>query len=223
MPLSLKDVSLGFSLEDVSVGRQTRHMANIALFHSVLGVRPGIASAADRLRAAGHDVLVVDQYEGRVFDDYDEAGTFAEAIGYPVLMGRAAEAVRDLADGFIAAGFSNGGGMAEYVATTRAVRGVLMLSGALPLDMIGVDAWPSGVPAQIHYTTEDPFRNQTWIDAVAGQVTKAGSSVEVFDYPGNGHLFTDESLPEEYDEQAAELLWSRVLPFCSTGGVGPRS
>ena len=76
----------------VSEGRLPR-MTNIALFHSVLGVRPGVALAADRLRAAGHDVLVVDQYEGRVFDDYDEAGEFAQEIGYPALIGRAAEAV----------------------------------------------------------------------------------------------------------------------------------
>ena len=37
-----------------------RCMADIALFHSVLGVRPGVAVAADRLRAAGHDVLAVE-------------------------------------------------------------------------------------------------------------------------------------------------------------------
>ena len=199
----------------VSEGR-LRRMANIALFHSVLGVRPGVAVAADRFRAAGHDVLVVDQYEGRVFDDYDEAGEFAQEIGYPALMERAAEAVQGLSDGFIAAGFSNGGGMAEFVATVRPVRGVLMFSGALALDMIGVDAWPAGVPAQIHYTAEDPFRSQEGIDAVVAQVSAAGASVEVFDYPGKGHLFTDASLPAEYDEQAAELLWSRVLPFCAT-------
>lgn len=88
----------------VSEGR-LRRMTNIALFHSVLGVRPGVAVAADRFRAAGHDVLVVDQYAGRVFDDYNEAGEFAQAIGYPALMERAAEAVQGLSDGFIAAGF----------------------------------------------------------------------------------------------------------------------
>jgi len=128
--------------------------------------------------------------KGNLKADYDEAGKFAQAIGYPALMGRAAEAVQGLSDGFIAAGFSNGGGMAEFVATVRPVRGVLMFSGALALDMIGVDAWPAGVPAQIHYTAEDPFRNQEAIDAVAAQVSSAGASVEVFDYPGKGHLFT---------------------------------
>lgn len=191
-------------------------MANIALFHSVLGVRHGVLDAAERFRAAGHDVLVVDQYDGQVFDDYGEADKFANEIGYPVLMQRAVEAVRSLPDGFIAAGFSNGGGMAEYVAMQRPVSGVVMLSGALPLDMLGVGAWPAGVPAQIHYTEQDPFRTQQWIDAVVERIHAADTAVEVFDYSGSGHLFTDSSLPAEYDEQASELLWSRVLAFANS-------
>jgi dienelactone hydrolase len=68
------------------------------------------------------------------------------------------------------AGFSNGGGMAEHVATVRPVRGVLMLSGALPLAMLGGDAWPAGGPAQIHYAVDDPSRPQEWIDAVVDDV-----------------------------------------------------
>lgn len=115
-------------------------MTNIALFHSVLGIRHGIHDAADRLRAHGHEVLPVDQYDGRVFDDYDEASAFAEQIGYPELMRRATDAVAAMPDGFLCVGFSNGGGMSEYVATQRRVAGVVMCSGALPLDMLGVDA-----------------------------------------------------------------------------------
>ena len=41
----------------------------------------------------------------------------------------------------------------------------------------------------------------------------AGGTLELFDYPGDGHLFTDPTLPKEYDPEATELLWSRVLPF----------
>jgi len=193
-------------------------MTTIALFHSVLGVRLGVHDAAKRLRADGHDVLIVDQYDGRVFDDYDEAGRFAEQIGYPELMRRALQAVEHLPDGFLAAGFSNGGGMAEYVATQRPCSGVLMLSGALPMSMLGAGCWPAELPAQIHYTQHDPFRSQDWIDAVVKDVRAAGASVEVFDYPGSGHLFTDSALLEEYDEQAAELMWSRVLAFCRATG-----
>ena len=189
-------------------------MTDIALFHSSLGVRPGIVDAADQFRSDGHRVLIVDQYDGQVFNDYDEADRFVDQVGFPELMRRAAEAVQDLPDAFLAAGFSNGGGMAEYVATQRRCSGVLMLSGAVPVQMLGVQTWPTGVPAQIHYTERDPRRRQEWIDTVVKDVRAAGASVEVFNYPGQGHLFTDPSLPNEYDEQATALLWSRVLRFC---------
>jgi dienelactone hydrolase len=188
-------------------------MTSIVLFHSVLGVRQGVRDAAETFRSAGQDVRIVDQYDGQVFDDYDEASAFAESIGYPALMRCAADAVSDLPDGFVAAGFSNGGGMAEYVATQRAVAGVLMLSGALALDRTGADQWPADVPAQIHYTVDDPFRNQAGIDSVIASIRSAGAEVEMFDYPGRDHLFTDRTLVAEYDERACELLWSRVLAF----------
>lgn len=103
--------------------------------------------------------------------------------------------------------------MAEYVATQRQVGAVLMLSGALPLDVIGATAWPSDVPAQIHYTIDDPFRRQDGIDALVAQIRASGSPVEVFDYDGPGHLFTDPSRAE-YQPAEAEVLWRRVLAFC---------
>jgi dienelactone hydrolase len=42
------------------------------------------------------------------------------------------------------------------------------------------------------------------------EATVAGA--ELFLYPGNRHLFADNSLPD-YDEKAAELLMERVLSF----------
>ncbi len=53
-------------------------------------------------------------------------------------MGLAEEAAQGVPDGFIAAGFSNDGGMAEFVATKRLVRGVLMLSVSSPAP----STWP---------------------------------------------------------------------------------
>ena len=140
-------------------------MRDIALFHSVLGVRPGIHDAARRLRAVGHDVVVIDQYDGRMFDDYESASTFAEGIGYPALMGSAVEAVADLPGGFIAIGFSNGGGMCEYVATQRNVSGVVMLSGALGLEELGVDSWPR--PCLLRFTTPSMIPSETWRGSTA--------------------------------------------------------
>jgi dienelactone hydrolase len=193
-------------------------MTTVALFHSALGVRAGITDAADRLRAAGHEVLVVDQYDGRVFDDYDEAGAYVGSLGFPALMARAVEAVRDLPDGFVTAGFSNGAGMAEYVATQRRCAGVLLFSGALPLSVLGVGGWPRGLPAQLHQATGDPMRSVEWVDALAAEVAAAGGHLEVFEYAGTGHLFTDPGLPAEYDPGAAHLLWQRALDFCERVG-----
>jgi len=189
-------------------------MTSIALFHSVLGVRPGILDAADRLRAAGHEVRVVDQYDGRVFDDYAEAGAHVERTGFPALMAAAVAGVADLPDGFLAAGFSNGAGMAEHVATQRRCGGVVMFSGALPLAMLGVTGWPGNVPVQLHVAEGDPLRNPEWDDAFLAAVRAAGAPAEVFEYPVSGHLFTDASLPAEFDAAATELLWSRTLDFC---------
>ena len=188
-------------------------MTTVAIFHSVLGVRPGITDAADRLRAAGHEVLVVDQYDGRVFDDYEAAGAYVEGIGFPALMARAVEAVRDLPDGFVAAGFSNGAGMAEFVATQRRCAGVLLVSGALPMAVLGAPSWPAGLPAQLHRAVGDPFRSAEWDRALGDDVAAAGGVLEVVEHPGEGHLFTDPSLPAEYDAESTERLWCEALAF----------
>lgn len=189
-------------------------MTIIALFHSVLGVCAGVLDAADLLRSHGHHVTVVDQYDGNVFDDYAEADAYAKEIGYPALMKSALEAIADVERPFVVVGFSNGGGMAEYVAAnTAGVCGALVLSGAFDPTMLGIETWPTTVPVQIHHTVGDPFRNQSWIDAVETLVRGSGPSIELFDYPGKGHLFTDHSLPAEYQAHDASLLWDRARSF----------
>lgn len=43
-------------------------------------------------------------------------------------------------------------------------------------------------------------------------MSDAGAAVQVFRYPGAGHLFTDPSLPD-YDTQGSALAWQRSLSF----------
>ncbi|MGX9296946.1 dienelactone hydrolase family protein [Tsukamurella paurometabola] len=188
-------------------------MSTVALFHSVLGVREGVRDAAARLRAAGHVVHVVDQYDGRVFESYDEASAHVEGIGFPALMASALAAVAGLPEDLVVMGFSNGGGMATYVAGNRPVARAVLCSGALPLDMIGQDHWPQGVPAQLHYALDDPFRQPGSVESVLRSVGEAGAIGEFLQYPGAGHLFTDPSLPAEFDGAATEAFWTAVLRF----------
>ncbi len=198
-------------------------MTTVAMFHSVLGVRQGVLDAAEHLRKDGHDVLVVDLYDGRTFDDYPPAMSFAwEQVGQQALMERAVQAVADLPDGFVSAGFSLGCIMAVHLATVRTVSGVLMVAGAIPVSALGDDVrWPAGVPAQTHSTLADPWREPEEVNQTIRDVEAGGGTIEVFDYPGSGHLFTDPTLPAEYDPVATETFWNRVLPFVrACGGRG---
>ncbi|GAB3676706.1 dienelactone hydrolase family protein [Angustibacter aerolatus] len=194
-------------------------MTTIVLFHSVLGLRQGVSDAAERLRAAGHEVHTPDLLDGAVFDAYEPAMANWQPQG-EAINERALQAVADLPDGFVVAGFSAGSGVATFVATRRAVSALLQLSGENPLEWFGEGAaFPPGMDSQIHQMSDDPFHDGPEVLAQAiADVEAGGGTCESFEYPGSAHLFTDPSLPDEYDAEATELLWSRVLPFVAAHG-----
>lgn len=100
---------------------------------------------------------------------------------------------------------------------------MLQLSGLNVLEWFGPDAqWSRGVDGQSHQTLGDPFREDEVTGQALQEVAAASGRLELFDYPGDGHLFTDPTLPEEYDAQATKLLWSRVLPFVRGCGGSAR-
>ena len=189
-------------------------MATIAILHSALGVREGVRDAARRLSDAGHDPHIVNYYgDDRSFDDYASAADYVNRVGFPAIMQAAIDGVANLPDGFAVLGFSNGSGLAEYVATRRSVSRAVLGSGTLPLVMIGADAWPTQTAAQIHHAADDPFRNDEWLESVIDSVRRSGAPLEVYtEYRGDGHLFTDSTMPD-YDETNAELFWKRVEAF----------
>ena len=59
--------------------------------------------------------------------------------------------------------------------------------------------------------TGDEWALEGDLDA-ARELAEAEDSVELFEYPGDRHLFADDSLPD-HDEKAATLLMERVLAF----------
>jgi dienelactone hydrolase len=190
-------------------------MSDVLLFHSVLGLRAGVLEAADRLRAAGHTVHTPDFFNGRTFGEYPPAFEWLESLGgIPDVIARCTAAASDLPPGLVYAGFSLGGVPAEQLAATRpGAKGLILLHTAIPLDGLGVPAWPGTVPVQVHFATADPYRDKAELESFEASVRASGAPFELFDYPGNGHLFTDQTLPDEYDGPAAELLFSRVLAF----------
>lgn len=63
-------------------GSRLREWLMLHRFIPSLIVDPAFTTRTDQLRADGHDVVVVDRHDERVFDDYDTASEFAESIGY---------------------------------------------------------------------------------------------------------------------------------------------
>jgi dienelactone hydrolase len=149
-------------------------MAEVILFHSVLGLRPGVLGAADRLRAAGHTVHTPDLFDGEVFDDIEDGMRKGETLGYHEVARRAREAVAGLPAGLVYAGFSMGTIHAQLLAASRpGALGAVLMHGAAPVDALGeffgVERWPERVPVQVHYAAADP-----WVE-VDEEVASLGS------------------------------------------------
>jgi dienelactone hydrolase len=187
-------------------------MAEVLLFHHVQGLTSGIRDFAERLRQAGHTVHTPDLFEGRVFDKIEEGLAHVNEVGFGEVIERGRRAAEGLPVELVYAGFSLGVLPAQMLAQTRpGAQGALLFHGCAPTAEFG-GAWPPGVPVQIHGMDADPFFvDEGDIDAARALVAST-KDAELFLYPGNGHLFADNSLPD-YDEEAATLLTERVLGF----------
>jgi dienelactone hydrolase len=185
-------------------------MAEVLLFHHAHGRTPGFLAFADELRAAGQVVHTPDLYDGKTFADLDEGVGYAKEVGFETIMDRGVRAAEDLPDEFVYAGFSLGVMPAQKLAQTRpGAKGSLLFSAALLVSEFG-ESWPPGVPVQIHMMEDDEWAAEDL--PAARELTDSVDSAELFLYPGDRHLFADNSLPD-YDDSAATMLRQRVLAF----------
>jgi dienelactone hydrolase len=195
-------------------------MAEVVLYHHVQGLTEGVTSFADTLREAGHTVHTPDLFDGRTFASVAEGLDFARETGFTELVERGVAAAEPIRADVVYAGFSFGVMPAQRLAQTRpGARGALLMYSCIPVSEFG-EAWPEGVPVQVHGKDADPDFLED-IEA-ARALTESTAAAELFLYPGDEHLFADSSLPA-YDPEAAALLTERVLAFLAavdTSGSG---
>jgi dienelactone hydrolase len=191
-------------------------MAEVVLFHHAQGQTTGFLAFADALRAAGHTVHAPDLYEGRTFPKLDSGVAYAKQVGFDTLGERGRLAAESMPNEVVYAGFSLGAMPAQMLAQTRpGARGALLFHAAFPTSEFG-GPWPQGVPLQIHMMEADEWVQEGDLDA-ARELNRTIDGAELFLYPGDRHLFADNSLPD-YDERAAALLMQRVLAFLKEVG-----
>ncbi len=183
-------------------------MTEIVLFHHIQGLTAGVEAFAAALREAGHTVNTPDLFEGRTFGSIDEGEAFCTEVGFGEIRDRGVRAAEDLPDRLVYGGFSLGVMPAQQLTQTRpGARGGVFVYSFVPPAEFG--AWPDGVPLQIHMMERDPEVLPPNEDLEAAQ---AMPDAELFLYPGDRHLFADNSLPD-FDEAAATQLTERVLRF----------
>lgn len=155
---------------------------------------------------------VPDLYEGRVFATLHEGAAYAEQVGFDTIIERGQAAAEQLARGLVYAGFSLGVLPAQMLAQTRTgAKGALLFHSCVPVSEFG-GTWPDGVPVQIHGMDGDPFFVEEGDLEAARALVQTTPDAELFLYPGDQHLFADNSLAS-YDEHAARLLMERVFSF----------
>jgi dienelactone hydrolase len=176
-------------------------VANIVLFHSSLGLRRAVLADADRLRARGHHVAVPDLLDGQCFADTRSAQAFLAKLGREQVRARALHAVDRLPPGQVYAGYSLGGGLAQWLLEIRgdASGGIFISNGNPP-----AATWHD-VPVQVHAA-----RSDTWIDERALDLL-AQAGAEVFRYAG-GHLFADTDLADHHAGSTSRM-WEEIDAF----------
>jgi dienelactone hydrolase len=187
-------------------------MAEVVLFHHVQGLTDGVRAFAEKLRVGGHTVHTPDLFDGDQPATIEDGMALTRSIGGDVLDKRADQAVADLPDGLVYAGFSFGEATAQRLAQTRpGARGALLYESCISITgEWSFGPWPDGVPVQIHGMDKDPFfALEGDIDAARELVETVGPELAtLFTYPGDRHLFTDSTLPS-YDPDATALAVQR--------------
>ncbi|MEU1215386.1 dienelactone hydrolase family protein [Streptomyces sp. NPDC005791] len=184
-------------------------MVSVALFHSVLGLRPVELLAAERLRRAGHEVVTPDLFGRETAATVGGGFRLVERIGWETVVHRARQSLSGMPDGTVLTGLSMGAGVvAELWPERPETGGVLLLHATVALP---ASARP-GLRMQMHVAEPDDFALPENMAALRRAATEKHIRLEIFRYPGVGHFYTDFEHPD-HNPVAAELTWNRALDF----------
>lgn len=183
-------------------------MVQLAVFPHAMGVTAGMRAFVNALADDGHEVQLVDLYDGIVCDDLDAGIEHANEIGFSTVIDRGVAAIEPDATGVVVIGFSLGVLPAQKLAQTHpGVIGAVLCDAAVPADAFG--GWRDGVRAAIHLCADDPLVAE---DLAAAAELATRDEIELTIHPGAGHVAIDASGPA-YDPDLARHLRAEIRAF----------
>lgn len=192
----------------------------VVVIQEYWGLVPHIEDLCNRFAGEGFVALAPDLYHGAQAREPDEAGKLMMGLA----MDRAAQDIAGAAAylagrpevsgrGIGTVGFCMGGSLALWAGTlSDQITVTVGFYPAVPWERMS-PKWQryEGKVAMIHASEGDGGTGAPGIQQARTSIEAAGGEVQLFDYPGTGHAFFNDTRPEVYAEQAAGLAWQRTL------------
>jgi len=191
----------------------------VVVIHENRGLVPHIQDVTKRMAKEGFLALGPDALSplgGTPTDDVDKARSLLRELNQDETVKNFVAAVKyldthPLSTGKVGcAGFCWGGGITNQVAVNAHE-----LDAAVPY--YGSQPVPEDVPKikasiMAHYAGNDE-RINSGIEAFEEAMKKASIDYQIFIYEGAYHAFNNDTNPDRYNKEAAELAWKRTIAF----------
>jgi carboxymethylenebutenolidase len=188
------------------------------VIHENRGLQPHIKDVARRMALEGFVALAPDALSplGGTPEKPEEAGPMFQKLDYEVTKKDFSAAVaylktNPLTTGKVGCtGFCWGGAMTNHVAVNAPE-----LDAAVPYyggQPKAEDVPKIKAPLLLHYAGNDE-RINAGIPAFEAALKEAKIEYQLYMYEGAAHAFNNDSNPERYNKEAADLAWKRTIEF----------
>jgi carboxymethylenebutenolidase len=189
----------------------------VLVLHAWWGLNDFFTGLCDRLADQGFCACAPDLYDGRIADTIPQAEALMQNSDRQKAFEHIDAALRLLPTypgvtpapiGVI--GFSLGAAWGLYFSTLRPqqIAAVVHCYGTETADYRRAQAAYQG-----HYAVVDEWEPIEGVQGLHESLALAGREAAIFTYPGTGHWFMESNRPADYRPEAAELAWSRIIPF----------
>jgi len=190
----------------------------VIVIHENKGLQPHIKDVTRRMALEGFVALAPDglSAQGGTPDNPEDAGPMFQKMDYEATKKDFTAAVaylktNPLTTGKVGCtGFCWGGAMTNQVAVNSPdLVAAVPYYGSQPKDE---DVPKIKASMLLHYAGNDQRINQG-IPAFEASLKKANIDYKLFMYEGAQHAFNNDSNPERYNKEAADLAWKRTIDF----------